>query len=282
MERTIDRTSYRRSVNIENETQNIKTKKTYTYANIILDQIIISLIIMIGILCARFFEIDGLEKWVANNISSENSIIESFSITKNKLLNKIDEIENAFEHSGDNLVKIDGITEKNDEIVKNSGECSGEIQIVNENELKSAVEGINQMENDIELIKENYNLIKPVEGVITSKFGARNSNNPIISTYHAGLDIGTDQGKSIVAAHNGKVILAKMYSSYGNCIMIENDKLITVYAHCSAIGVNEGQFVNAGEYIGKVGMTGNATGPHLHFEIRYDGRFIDPEKIIEF
>lgn len=62
--------------------------------------------------------------------------------------------------------------------------------------------------------------------------------------------------------------------------MIENGDLVSVYAHCSSINVKEGQIVQKGEYIGNVGMTGNATGPHLHFEIRYKDRYIDPKDIL--
>ena len=62
--------------------------------------------------------------------------------------------------------------------------------------------------------------------------------------------------------------------------MIENESLTTVYAHCSKINIKKGEKVKQGDKIGEVGMTGNATGPHVHFEIRYNGEFINPEDII--
>lgn len=63
---------------------------------------------------------------------------------------------------------------------------------------------------------------------------------------------------------------------------IENQGVETLYAHCSKILVNENDSVEIGQEIAKVGSTGNSTGPHLHFEIRYLGNYIDPAKILEF
>lgn len=68
----------------------------------------------------------------------------------------------------------------------------------------------------------------------------------------------------------------------GNHIQIQIDDIIIVYAHCNVIYVKEGEKVVQGQEIGEVGSTGNSTGPHLHFEIRKNGKYIDPEKILEF
>lgn len=69
---------------------------------------------------------------------------------------------------------------------------------------------------------------------------------------------------------------------YGKHIKIQTDNIQTLYAHCSKILVKENDNIEAGQEIAKVGSTGNSTGPHLHFEIRYEDRFVDPSKIIEF
>ena len=68
----------------------------------------------------------------------------------------------------------------------------------------------------------------------------------------------------------------------GKHIKIRLNNVRTLYAHCSKIYVKEGQIVAVGQEIGEVGSTGNSTGPHLHFEIRVDDRFVDPERIIRF
>ena len=179
--------------------------------------------------------------------------------------------------SGDetDLLEEEWDKEENSEIlIEDISSTSGEIKY------KEAVEGVNQLMDDSKTLKETYEIKSPLNGTITSRFGCRESDNPIISTYHKGLDIAANTGTNIVAAHSGTVIQAGENGSYGKSITIENGDLVTLYAHCSSISKEEGDAVNIGETIGKVGMTGNATGPHLHFEIIYQGRFVNPEDII--
>lgn len=85
-----------------------------------------------------------------------------------------------------------------------------------------------------------------------------------------------------MAATGGKVITATSSNSYGKYIMIENGNLTTLYAHCSKLLVKEGSQVTQGQEIAKVGETGNATGPHLHFETRIDSKPINPRLILDF
>lgn len=125
-------------------------------------------------------------------------------------------------------------------------------------------------------------LITPCVGTITSRYGLRNSNNPIVSSNHRGLDIGAPKGTDIFAAHAGTVIEAGQIGSYGKCVMIQNENLITLYAHCSKLNVEKGDKVNQKDKIAEVGMTGNATGNHLHFEVRYNGEYINPEDVIDW
>ena len=110
----------------------------------------------------------------------------------------------------------------------------------------------------------------PVPGVsrISSPFGPR------ICPFHgreihSGIDIAAGSGKSIIASRAGKVVAAGPSGSYGNFTQIEHDNgYMTCYAHQSKILVTQGQNVSQGQEIGKVGSTGNSTGPHLHFEVR--------------
>ena len=110
-------------------------------------------------------------------------------------------------------------------------------------------------------------LIKPVSGVITSRFGQRASGT------HKGLDIATSIGTPVAAAAGGTVIFSG-WDSYGlgNCVKISHGNgVVTVYGHCSKLYVTTGETVQAGEVISAVGSTGNSTGPHLHLEIRVNG-----------
>ena len=85
------------------------------------------------------------------------------------------------------------------------------------------------------------------------------------------------KGADILAAAGGKVIMAKYYGGYGNCIIVDHGGgMSTLYAHMSAYVAKEGDWVSAGQVIGKVGSTGNSTGPHLHFEVRINGSPVNP------
>lgn len=138
-----------------------------------------------------------------------------------------------------------------------------------------------QMEQDAEYIKQNCNLIQPIKGIITSNFGSREETE-IVSAFHQGIDIAANIGTPICAAMEGTVVAASYAGDYGNHIKIQNGEVLTVYAHCSELEVNVGDYVNQNQEIGKVGATGKVTGPHLHFEIRRDGRYVNPELILSF
>jgi len=119
--------------------------------------------------------------------------------------------------------------------------------------------------------------IWPTEGIIESDYG--NRLHPIYRRFmdHTGVDIGGKAGSPIYASAAGTVIAAGKNGGYGYCVDIDHGNgLVTRYAHCSKIMVRKWQKVKAGEEIAKVGNTGNATGPHLHFEIRLNDRPIDP------
>ncbi len=115
-----------------------------------------------------------------------------------------------------------------------------------------------------------------VDGTITSRFGTR--KDPIsgeIKT-HGGTDIAAATGTSILAAADGTVISATWHNSYGYYVKIKhNDTYSTLYAHCSALLVLEGQTVKQGQVIAQVGSTGYSTGPHLHFEVIQNGVRVD-------
>jgi murein DD-endopeptidase MepM/ murein hydrolase activator NlpD len=114
--------------------------------------------------------------------------------------------------------------------------------------------------------------IWPIWGAPTSYFGWRDWGD-----FHRGLDIGAAYGAPVEAVKDGVVVGAEYLGSYGNMILIDHlDGLQTVYAHLSGFNVDVGQEVVQGEVIGWVGMTGYTTGPHLHFEVRAGGEFVDP------
>ena len=94
---------------------------------------------------------------------------------------------------------------------------------------------------------------------------------------HQGIDLAIDAGTDIYAAASGTVVVAGWYYTYGNCVVIDHGNGVrTLYGHCSSLNVSVGDEVARGDLIGKVGMTGYATGNHLHFEVHINNRTCDP------
>lgn len=140
---------------------------------------------------------------------------------------------------------------------------------------------LSQMEIDANDIKANYNLILPLKGTVTSRFGSRTPTD-IVSANHAGIDIGVNEGTVFTASMEGTVTSVSSEGSYGNHIYIQKNDVTTLYAHCKTIYLKQGDTVVQGQKIGEVGSTGKATGPHLHFEIRKANRVVNPEYILAF
>ena len=127
------------------------------------------------------------------------------------------------------------------------------------------------------LIEETQSFTMPVIGVITSNFGWRKN------VAHNGIDIDLRRGCKVVAAFDGVVRFARWQGGYGNVVVVRHaNGLETLYAHLSKIKVKVGQAVNSGDVVGLGGATGNATGPHLHFEVRLKSKPINPRYLIEF
>lgn len=148
-----------------------------------------------------------------------------------------------------------------------------------ENEPTEESSSVSQMQIDADYIKANYSFIKPLEGQITSRFGLRENVEP---KYHTGIDIAEDKGFDIVAAMDGTVEFVSGEGNYGNHLKITNGEVSTLYAHCNTICVKQGDTVTQGQKIAEVGETGNATGPHLHFEILRNGELINPDLVLQF
>ena len=112
----------------------------------------------------------------------------------------------------------------------------------------------------------------PASKKITSGFGMR------WGRIHEGIDIGAKRGTYFVASNDGIVVYSGAeYGGYGNLIiMAHHYGFFSLYAHAQKSYVKVGQAVYRGQVIGRVGSTGRSTGPHLHFEVRRDGRAIDP------
>lgn len=170
---------------------------------------------------------------------------------------------------------------------------------------KAEVENLKQ-----ELLKEEDNLQKEIEDIIAKQEAANNQNNsnivpgdvisngswpvpgytrissgygyrkhPILGVqeFHTGIDIPAPMGTPTVAIDSGTIIYSGVQGSYGNTIMIQHDDgKVSLYAHNSQLLASVGQRVEKGQVVAKIGSTGMSTGPHLHFEIRINGKHVNP------
>ena len=100
---------------------------------------------------------------------------------------------------------------------------------------------------------------------------------------HDGVDIAADTGTEILAFADGKVDYIGESEAYGQYFQLRHSNGVTTfYAHCSELLVQKGEHVKMGEVVARVGSSGNTTGPHLHMEMKKEGRFIDPLPYIEY
>ena len=123
--------------------------------------------------------------------------------------------------------------------------------------------------------------IKPIAGPITSPYGYR--IHPIFKsrTFHSGVDIGGPFNGAVKASNAGKVIYTGWYGGYGKVVIIDHGlyngaKITTLYAHLNSWCVSQGQYVSKGQIIAREGTTGYSTGPHVHFEVRINGKTTNP------
>jgi len=117
---------------------------------------------------------------------------------------------------------------------------------------------------------------------LTSMFGYRSDPfNSANAEFHPGIDFKGAKGDEAHCTANGKVVFAGWYGGYGNCVRIAHaNNYETLYGHLSRITVKVGQEVTVGQKIGEVGSTGHSTGAHLHYEIRLNGKPVNPIKFL--
>ena len=204
---------------------------------------------------------------------------------------------------GNNSVYVNSIEEAEETVTKIKEEYNGKLDKINIsvnqiytqniNEVEQAVEVASAVETAevevLEAVKEQerikaatldgvYFEVKPVTGVITSRYGA---NESIGDHTHKGIDIGAPNGTKIVAAAKGTVSYSGWMGGYGYLVIIDHGNGIqTYYGHCSKLYVKVGEEVEAGEQIAAVGSTGYSTGNHLHFEIRKNGSQVNPQRYL--
>jgi murein DD-endopeptidase MepM/ murein hydrolase activator NlpD len=121
----------------------------------------------------------------------------------------------------------------------------------------------------------------PARGWLTSSMGARRDPMTGSPDYHAGVDIAAETGQPVYATAEGTVTDAGYQNAYGNLVVLDHGfGLQTRYGHLSALTVTKGDHVKRGDIVGRVGATGRATGPHLHYEVQANGRLLNPLRLL--
>lgn len=149
----------------------------------------------------------------------------------------------------------------------------------------------NSFDEVIELAKDKDQMLMSTPSIMpvankdlkrtASGYGMRIHPIHKVPKFHHGLDFSAATGTEIHSTGNGKVIRASYSSSYGNVVVVDHGyNYKTLYAHMSALNVKKGQKVSRGQIIGFVGNTGQSRGAHLHYEVHYKGRTVDPSKYL--
>jgi murein DD-endopeptidase MepM/ murein hydrolase activator NlpD len=154
--------------------------------------------------------------------------------------------------------------------------------------LRNVLEGLQSRLHDVRYMVERRNALAaatpsiwPAHGWLTSRMGSRQDPVTGGSDFHAGLDIAGEKGQPIYSTAAGRISQARYQSGYGNLVVVNHGfGLETKYGHLSSFTVKPGQTVKRGDVIGRLGATGRATGYHLHYEVRANGRLLNPLQLL--
>lgn len=190
----------------------------------------------------------------ANEILSyDTNFIEIYENLKSQIMN----VTNNNENNTPPEESIGGADES-----ANKQEINEEKQ---NNEDGQTTEQLSEAEKDIINIKNTITFIKPIEGVISSKYGQREDATGSVPKNHTGTDIAANTGTKIKSSTDGEVVLASEEGDYGKHLKIQIGEVSVIYAHCNQLYVKQGDKVVQGQEIAEVGSTGNSTRPTFTF-----------------
>ena len=261
-----------------------ETKKDIKLLKKMIIQIVICLIIYIA-----FYIIQNNQFIFSQDFINKAKEVLSYDTNFEKMYENIKNNISYFNQNNGIFVKN---TEENNAQEQNV-ENTQENESVEESATDSAIGGaeeeqnlsqnveLSQEEQDINNVKSTTSFLKPIDGVVSSKFGYRETATGAVPKNHTGTDIAANAGTKIKSATDGEIVLASEEGDYGKHLKVQIGEVSIIYAHCNQLYVKQGEHVKQGQEIAEVGSTGNSTGPHLHFEVRYQERVVNPQKILE-
>jgi len=220
-------------------------------------------------------QIAALQTQIDSEVNNENALSAEKANSNSKAMGYIESIQAKLKKINDYLSKrgLNGISFK-----KINTDANGKPQLTDEQLYSKYDDYLTNLVSNVSLMPMGY----PHMSSLTSFFGYR--SNPFDfgeHEFHPGIDFKGRTGDLVKCTASGKVTFTGRQGGYGNCIHIQHThSLETWYGHLSRIDVHEGQHVSVGDVIGRVGATGRATGPHLHYEVRKNGRPVNPAQYL--
>jgi len=234
-------------------------------------QTIASAAVLATVMCCKNVEmVVNSPIWInATRIAQTDYTVEDIKIQLNRGLEFV------------GLVSAENVAIEEETSVEEEGQIT-ENQVEEVSKEKSdPTANMTQEEKDIYHILSSTSVLRPVNGELTSSFGARVDPITKNASVHTGVDFAVAVGTQVKSAISGTVIEVQYGNkSFGNFVRVKNSDIVTTYAHCSTLKVKEGDKVKQGDIIALSGNTGKSSGPHLHFEVSKGGRLVDPLRLV--
>ena len=242
----------------------------------------LSVAVFFVVLCCAFYGFYGLIQQATHlRIERENERLRAEMEVQRQVLNQLNHRVQVVENTSRQLAEKSGVVNNEGQA---HGSAGGPAVPLDEAGLSALENKMKHLEQDLQVYEAVLRergftpSIWPVNGKLESGFGVR--RNPFggsSSEFHTGQDIEVPLGTSVVAGAKGTVTFAGWQHGYGQIVVIDHGGgLTTRYGHLSELGVELGQEVSRGEFIGRAGSTGRSTGPHLHYEVRINDEPVDP------
>ena len=184
--------------------------------------------------------------------------------------------ENAAEPEDADRDRKDEVREQIEFLEKKIAKCERD-----EKHIRAEIRVVSTQDEEIREPVRTAPLLRPIDTRQTSSFGFRTDPFTHEEKMHKGLDFGGPYGTRVNAAATGRITYAGQLTGYGNIVIVEHRPgFETAYGHLSQINVEVGDHVGAGYKVGEVGSSGRSTGPHLHFEVRVNGKQVDPAEYL--